>query len=76
MTDHDILGIGEAAQLAGMHVKTFRRWSDSGRIPCVRTGAARGSRLFNRADVLAFVASRQRGSAQLVMGGIGDGERG
>jgi excisionase family DNA binding protein len=75
MTEFDILGIGEAARMAGMNVQTFRRWAEAGRIPFIRTRAAKRSRLFNRADVLAFVASRQRG-AQLALAGIGDGDRG
>lgn len=45
----------EAARLAGVAASSIKRWSDEGKLNCVRT--AGGHRRFRRTDVLSFVTS-------------------
>jgi excisionase family DNA binding protein len=33
--------IGEIAEVLGVHVGTVRRWTDEGRLPCIRLGSQR-----------------------------------
>ena len=48
-----LLSIGQAAALLNVSKISLRRWTDSGRLPCVRIGAKR-ERRFRRADLAAF----------------------
>ncbi len=58
---HDpLLGLAEAATIAGVHRNTVRGWCLSGRLPSVRVNA-RGDRRVRRADLEAFVARRRAG---------------
>ncbi|XTP37143.1 excisionase family DNA-binding protein [Mycobacterium sp. TJFP1] len=45
----ELLSVGEAAALAGVHVDTIKRWEKAGRIAALRTPV--GHRRFRRADV-------------------------
>lgn len=48
----ELLSIGQAAQLLGVHSDTVRRWTDTGRIKAIRTLG--GHRRYLRADVMAI----------------------
>jgi excisionase family DNA binding protein len=55
MNDRDeLLDIGEAAELLNVSETSLRRWTNSGRLPCLRVGGRR-ERRFRRADLLAFM---------------------
>jgi transcriptional repressor of dcmA and dcmR len=54
--DTDLLDIREAAELLRVSPTSLRRWTNAGRLPCLRIGGRR-ERRFRRADLLAFVAS-------------------
>lgn len=47
------LGLNEAARYLGVHFTTLRRWSDTGKIPCVRTPG--GRRRYALAELQRFV---------------------
>lgn len=51
-SDDQLLRPGQAARLAGVHVRTLGRWSDDGRLPVRHTLG--GKRRYRRADVLAL----------------------
>jgi excisionase family DNA binding protein len=61
---HELLDIKQAAQLLNVSETSLRRWTNSGRLACLRIGARR-ERRFRRADLLAFVGE------QPLMGGAG-----
>jgi len=48
------LTLSQAAQVLGVHATTLRRWTDEGRIRCLRTPG--GHRRFRENDVRAFVS--------------------
>jgi excisionase family DNA binding protein len=51
---NDLLDIGEAAQFLNVSETSLRRWTNAGRLPCLRVGQRR-ERRFRRADLLAFM---------------------
>ena len=53
-TRNDILTVGEASRLLGIHVNTLRRWSDQGILSTYRLGS-RGDRRFRREDVVGIL---------------------
>ncbi|MFL5777914.1 MAG: GAF domain-containing protein, partial [Chloroflexota bacterium] len=53
----NLLGLAEAAALAGVHRNTVRAWCASGRLPSVKVNA-RGDRRVRREDVERLVAAR------------------
>lgn len=55
--DQGLLNIKQAAQLLNVSAVSLRRWTDSGRLPCMRVGGRR-ERRFRRADLLAFIDQR------------------
>lgn len=58
------LSSAEAARLLGVHAASLKRWSDQGRIDCVRTPG--GHRRFLRADVERFAERPvERGPAKI-----------
>lgn len=62
MQDHsasELLDIGEAAALLRVSETSLRRWTNAGRLPCLRIGGRR-ERRFRRSDLLAFVGSEHR----------------
>jgi len=52
-TDNDLLNIKQAAQLLNVSEISLRRWTDSGRLACLRIGVRR-ERRFRRSDLMAF----------------------
>ena len=54
--DTDLLDIREAAELLRVSETSLRRWTNAGRLPCLRIGGRR-ERRFRRSDLLAFVGS-------------------
>ncbi|HEX4602003.1 MAG TPA: MEDS domain-containing protein [Gemmatimonadales bacterium] len=62
MSDHDAwLDIGEAARFLGVSATSLRRWTNSGRLACVRVGQRR-ERRFRRADLLAYLEEQPVGA--------------
>jgi excisionase family DNA binding protein len=57
LPEKDWLGLGETAQLLGIHPVTLRRWADAGEISFMTT--AGGHRRFAIVDVKRFAAERQ-----------------
>ena len=51
-SQNQFLSSAEAARVLGVHAASLKRWSDQGRIDCVRTPG--GHRRFRRADVERF----------------------
>lgn len=52
------LGTSEAARRLRVHEMTIRRWTETGRLPCVRDSS--GKRLFTAAMVDKFAAERAK----------------
>jgi excisionase family DNA binding protein len=64
MDDAELLDIKQAARLLNVTEASLRRWTNSGRLACLRVGARR-ERRFRRADLLAFLeAEPARGVAE------------
>ena len=55
MSEADLLRIGEAAKLLGVHEETVRRWEAAGIIEAIRMPPPDGQRRFRRVDVLALI---------------------
>ncbi|HEV8381977.1 MAG TPA: MEDS domain-containing protein [Gemmatimonadales bacterium] len=53
-TASELLNIREAAEFLRVSETSLRRWTNAGRLPCVRIGGRR-ERRFRRSDLLAFV---------------------
>jgi excisionase family DNA binding protein len=61
-TDHDdLLDIKQAAQFLNVSETSLRRWTNSGRLACLRVGQKR-ERRFRREDLLAFVEEQPAGA--------------
>lgn len=56
ITEEKLLNIKEAARLLNVSEISLRRWTDSGRLPCLRIGPRR-ERRFRHDDLLAFGAA-------------------
>jgi transcriptional repressor of dcmA and dcmR len=54
---NELLDIGRAAALLNVSETSLRRWTNSGRLPCLRVGQRR-ERRFRRGDLLAFLEGR------------------
>lgn len=54
-SDAELLSVGEAALLAGVHVDTIKRWEKAGRISSLRT--PNGHRRYRRGDVEALLTT-------------------
>lgn len=50
----EMLRVGDAARLLGIHPITLRKWTDDGRVAVVRVNA-RGDRRYRRSDILALM---------------------
>jgi transcriptional repressor of dcmA and dcmR len=57
----DLLDIKQAAQFLNVSETSLRRWTNSGRLACLRVGRKR-ERRFRRADLLAFVEEQPAGA--------------
>lgn len=66
--DNELLDIRAAARLLKVSETSLRRWTNSGRLPCLRIGRRR-ERRFRRGDLLAFMEGQQ----SEVTGSIGGG---
>lgn len=55
----DLLDIREAAEFLRVSETSLRRWTNAGRLPCLRIGGRR-ERRFRRADLLAFMGAADR----------------
>ncbi|MGC8779943.1 MAG: MerR family transcriptional regulator [Anaerolineae bacterium] len=54
------LDLSEAASYLGVHFTTLRRWTDDGKVPCIRTPG--GRRRYRQSELTAFLASLQQGN--------------
>ncbi len=62
VTDRDdLLDIKQAAQFLNVSETSLRRWTNAGRLACLRVGRKR-ERRFRRADLLAFVEEQPAGA--------------
>src|SRR6185295_14866331 len=52
----ELLDIAQAAALLQVSEASLRRWTNQGRLPCLRIGGRR-ERRFRRADLIAFLES-------------------
>src|SRR2546426_6077007 len=52
----ELLDIAQAAAFLHVSQMSLRRWTNAGRLPCLRVGGRR-ERRFRRADLLAFLSS-------------------
>ena len=59
-TTDDLLDIREAARLLRVSETSLRRWTNAGRLPCLRIGG-RQERRFRRSDLLAFIGATTAG---------------
>jgi transcriptional repressor of dcmA and dcmR len=57
MSDDELLDIEQAADFLKVSATSLRRWTNSGRLPCLRVGR-RHERRFRRADLLAFAGQQ------------------
>jgi transcriptional repressor of dcmA and dcmR len=57
----DLLDIKQAAQFLNVSETSLRRWTNAGRLACVRVGRKR-ERRFRRADLLAFLEEQPAGA--------------
>ena len=58
----ELLNIKEAAALLKVSEASLRRWTNSGRLACMRLGAKR-ERRFRREDLMAFMEGREASAA-------------
>lgn len=70
--DDALLTIKQAARLLNVSEVSLRRWTDSGRLACLRIGARR-ERRFRRSDLLDF--PEQQGARAPLAGGGKEGSR-
>lgn len=58
--DGELMRIGEAAKMLGVHTMTLRRWADQGKIRCYELGPGpHRERRFAKEDVLALLRERR-----------------
>ena len=78
-SQNQFLSSAEAARVLGVHAASLKRWSDQGRIDCVRTPG--GHRRFRRADVERFAqppakkSSDECGFTKRLRQGLGAGDQ-
>jgi transcriptional repressor of dcmA and dcmR len=76
MRDHDdLLDIGEAAAFLGVSETSLRRWTNAGRLPCLRIGRRR-ERRFRRVDLLAFAEHQPADAPPEAAARVGNGPGG
>jgi excisionase family DNA binding protein len=63
MRDDELLDIRQAADFLKVSETSLRRWTNSGRLSCLRVGQRR-ERRFRRADLLAFAERQPAGTPQ------------
>jgi transcriptional repressor of dcmA and dcmR len=66
----DLLTIKQAARLLNVSEVSLRRWTNSGRLPCVRVGAHRARR-FRREDLFAFLEQESAHAGASESAGLG-----
>jgi excisionase family DNA binding protein len=57
--DQDLLTVGTASRLLGVHQSTVRRWCDEGKIPFFRIDIGRGDRRIRLSDLQIFVKQNE-----------------
>ncbi len=57
--DQELLTIRDAAALLSVSAVSLRRWTDAGKLPCLRVGGRR-ERRFRRHDLMAFMDQPER----------------
>jgi excisionase family DNA binding protein len=57
--EKDLVSIGEAAEILGVHIDTLRRWDESGRLPAIRKSPG-GSRYYHPRDLELFSGNLYR----------------
>lgn len=67
----DLLNIKQAARLLSVSEISLRRWTDSGKLACLRVGPKR-ERRFRRADLFAFVENQPAAPAPRPAAAAGD----
>ena len=67
----DLLNIKQAAQLLQVSESSLRRWTNAGRLACLRVGRRR-ERRFRRADLLAFLEEQPASPAVTERAGPGE----
>ena len=60
LVDRNLLTVGAASRLLGVHPSTIRRWCDDERIPSFRIGFARKDRRLKLSDLRKFVRNNGR----------------
>ncbi len=60
--DQDLITIKQAARFLSVSEVSLRRWTDSGKLACLRVGARR-ERRFRRGDLIAFLEQQDAGVA-------------
>ncbi len=55
------LTLSAAADYLGVHFTTLRRWTDAGKVPCIRTPG--GRRRYRLTELTAFLAGLQQGDS-------------
>lgn len=63
---NDLLDIGQAAAFLNVSEASLRRWTNSGRLPCMRVGQRR-ERRFRREDLLGFLENQTSQNAPPVV---------
>jgi excisionase family DNA binding protein len=56
------LDLSAAADYLGVHFTTLRRWTDDGKVPCIRTPG--GRRRYRLAELSAFLAGLRQGESR------------
>jgi transcriptional repressor of dcmA and dcmR len=64
MLEQELLDIKQAARLLNVSETSLRRWTNAGRLPCLRVGGRR-ERRFRRKDLLAFAEEQPLGQVAL-----------
>ncbi len=70
--EHRWLALSEAAEYLGVHFTTLRRWTDDGKVPCIRTPG--GRRRYRLAELTAFLASLQQGESRALTSTVNNEE--
>lgn len=65
LTELRWLDLSAAADYLGVHFTTLRRWTNDGKVPCIRTPG--GRRRYRLAELTAFLSSIQQGEPRAAL---------